>query len=81
MSTNKSPTIRGRITLLGASTLAEGTPPGEMYGVATRNAGERHRFRGEAACARRRAKKAARKAGMRLKAFLRVHGVPAKEVK
>lgn len=62
---------RGRISPLGGSAIASGLAPSELYGVATRNAGERHRHRGEAACARRRAKKAARKLGMPLKAYLR----------
>lgn len=67
--------IRGRISPLptkqDSTTVAEGTPPVEMYGVAKRNHGEPHKVRGPQARQRMRDRKAAKAAGMPLKAYLR----------
>jgi len=60
---------RGRISPIGGSVVAEGTPPGEGYGIATRDPVPRKRS--EAANARQRDKHAAARAGLALKAYLR----------
>jgi hypothetical protein len=53
----------------GRSRIESGLPPSELWGVSS---GPRApRVRSEAARARRRAKKAAKKAGLTLKAYLR----------
>lgn len=51
--------------------LGTGLPPEELWGVAERDLGKPRRRRGEAARVRRRAKRAAAKAGVTLKSFLR----------
>ena len=48
-----------------------GLPANELWGVATCDRGKRERKRGEAARARRRAKKKAKVMGLTLKAWLR----------
>lgn len=51
--------------------IAVGAPADELWGVAQRDMGKPRKRRGEKACARRRAKAAARRKRMPLKAYLR----------
>ena len=71
--------IRGRISPLptkaDSATVAEGTPPSELYGVAQRDHGKPHKVRGEKARQRMRDRKAARELGVPLKAYLRSKAV------
>ena len=53
--------------------LGMGLPREELWGVAESDLGKPRRRRGEAARARRRAKRAAAKAAVTLKAYLRRH--------
>lgn len=48
-----------------------GMPPIELWGVATRDMSKPRRKRGAKACARRRAKRAAKRKGVTLKSYLR----------
>lgn len=55
----------------GRSRFADGMAPSELWGVATRDMNKPRRKRGEAARARRKAKRQAKALGMTLKGFLR----------
>lgn len=76
-----TPLQRGRISPLPVKTKdntvappVEGLPAAELYGVAGRDR-KAPRKRSPEAAARRRAKQAAKRAGMPLKAFLRAQAV------
>lgn len=76
-----TPLQRGRISPLPVKTKdgsvappVEGIPAAELYGVAGRDR-SKPRKRGDKAAARRRAKQAAKRAGMPLKAYLRSKAV------
>ena len=60
---------RGRISPIGGTITAEGTPPEEGYGISKRDPVPRKRS--VAANARQRDKHAAARAGLALKAYLR----------
>jgi hypothetical protein len=68
MSTHK---VRGRFSSLDGKTTSEGMNPNELWGVAQRDLGKPRRKRSAEAVARRRAKKAAKRAKVALKAWLR----------
>jgi hypothetical protein len=65
------PRQRGRFSPLGDSKFtSEGMPPSELWGVAQRDHGKPRRKRSMSAAARRRARKAAKRAGVSLKLWL-----------